>query len=143
MFKQPREVSVIKSELLKTPTSHKLWVELLSAVQLNKAVWTSSYTSSLPDDAFAIIVEGGEKDEDGKTTPRSLRKLPHHIETVTDPEDDTSVDWPHLLNAKARVSQVEGITEEQRTAAEEHLQGHFDRIKASGEVSDSDIEGEN
>lgn len=40
------------------------------------ATWTSSYINALPDSAFLFIEPGGEKDDDGKTTPRSLRHLP-------------------------------------------------------------------
>lgn len=79
-------------------------------------VWTRKYINDLPDDAFAIILPGGEKDEEGKTRPRSLRKFPHH-------RADGSIDLPHLRNANARVSQS-GLTEEQKRQAQEHLDRH-------------------
>ncbi|MGC8896607.1 MAG: hypothetical protein ACP5LB_07605, partial [Candidatus Bathyarchaeia archaeon] len=41
-------------------------------------VWTRKYINDLPNSAFAIILPGGEKDSEGKTVPRSLRKFPHH-----------------------------------------------------------------
>lgn len=55
------------------------------------AVWTGAFINDLPDTAFALVEAGGEKDEDGRTTPRSLRHLPHH---GTD-----GLDLPHLRNA--------------------------------------------
>lgn len=48
--------------------------------------------NDLPDSAFAYIESGGEKDESGKTTPRSLRHFPVH-------------DAAHARNALARASQ--------------------------------------
>jgi HK97 family phage prohead protease len=48
--------------------------------------------NDLPDSAFAFIEPGGEKDTEGKTTPRSLRHFPVH-------------DKPHVQNALARAPQ--------------------------------------
>jgi hypothetical protein len=48
--------------------------------------------NDLPDSAFAFIEEGGSKDEEGKTTPRSLRHFPIHDEA-------------HVRNALSRASQ--------------------------------------
>jgi HK97 family phage prohead protease len=47
--------------------------------------------NELPDSAFAYIEPGGTKDNDGKTTPRSLRHFPVH-------------DAAHVRNALARAS---------------------------------------
>ena len=52
---------------------------------------SSKEINDLPDSAFAHIEPGGEKDEDGKTTPRSLRHFPIH-------------DAAHVRNALARLS---------------------------------------
>src|SRR5436190_583801 len=62
-----------------------------------KAQWTTAYINDLPDSAF-LYVEDGDKDADGKTTPRSLRHFP-----VKDA--DGKVDIPHLRNALARIPQ--------------------------------------
>ena len=62
------------------------------------AEWTAAYISDLPDSAFACIDAGGEKDDEGKTVPRSLRHYPHH-----DAQGD--VDLPHLRAARKRVAQ--------------------------------------
>jgi len=66
------------------------------------AKWTTKYINDLPDDAFALIEPGGEKDEEGKTVPRTLRHLPHH-------KPDGSIDLPHLRNAMARVTHIKPV----------------------------------
>lgn len=70
---------------------------LLDAVE-RKAAWTTEFINDLPDSAFAYIEPGGEKDEGGKTTPRSLRHFPHH-------GTDGKLDLPHLRNALSRAPQ--------------------------------------
>lgn len=57
-----------------------------------RAAMSSASMNDLPDDAFAYIEPGGEKDEEGKTTPRDKRHFPIH-------------DAAHVRNALARVSQ--------------------------------------
>lgn len=63
-----------------------------------KAVWTAAYINDLPDSAFLLVEDGGEKDDAGKTTPRSLRHFP-----VRDASG--GVDMPHLRNALSRIPQ--------------------------------------
>jgi len=63
-----------------------------------KAVWTRAYINNLPDSAFLYIAPGGKKDDEGKTTPRSLRYFPYRNEKG-------EVDLPHLRNALARAPQ--------------------------------------
>jgi hypothetical protein len=63
-----------------------------------KAVWDTTYIDDLPDSAFLYIEPGGEKDADGKTTPRSLRHFPYK-------DADGAVDEPHLRNALSRIPQ--------------------------------------
>ena len=65
-----------------------------------KAVWSASYRNALPDSAFFYIGPGGEKDEDGKTEPRALRKLPYRNHTG-------NIDLPHLRAALSRLSQTD------------------------------------
>jgi len=83
---------------------------------LGERVWTRAYVNDLPDDAFAIILPGGEKDEGGRAVPRNLRKFPHH-------DAGGKVDLPHLRNANARVPQSD-LTDEQKAAASRHLDAH-------------------
>lgn len=64
---------------------------------LEFAEWDTSYINDLPDSAFAVV-ESGDKDESGKTVPRSKRHFPHH-------NSSGSLDLPHLRNALARAPQ--------------------------------------
>lgn len=66
--------------------------------KLEKAVWSRAFINDLPDSAFLYIEPGGEKDDEGKTKPRSLRYFP-----VKD--QNGKVDLPHLRNALARIPQ--------------------------------------
>ena len=79
-----------------------------------EAEWSTAFVNDLPDDSFALILPGGEKDDDGKTTPRDLRKLPYK-------DGEGEVDVPHLRNALARISQVEGASAEAIAAAQAKL----------------------
>lgn len=65
---------------------------------IEMAVWTRAYINDLPDSAFLYIAPGGSKDDDGKTTPRTLRKFPYK-------DKNGKVDLPHLRNAIARIPQ--------------------------------------
>jgi len=56
-----------------------------------RAAMSSASINDLPDSAFAYIEDGGTKDAEGKTTPRSLRHFPVHDEA-------------HARNALARLS---------------------------------------
>lgn len=62
------------------------------------ATWSTAYVNDLPDSAFLHVESGGEKDSEGKTTPRSLRHFP-----VKD--QDGKVDLPHLRDALSRIPQ--------------------------------------
>ncbi len=64
-----------------------------------KAVWSTAMVNDLPDAAFLFVESGGEKDSDGKTTPRSLRHFPYK-------DAAGKVDLPHLRNAIARAPQA-------------------------------------
>lgn len=102
------------------------------------AVWDTAFINTLPDAAFAVIQEGGEKDGDGKTVPRSLRKLPHHTAEVTDPGDHDSLDLAHLRNALARAPQTD-LSPEELTRAQAHLRAHAE-AKGIGEDEDEEEE---
>ena len=98
---------------------------------LKERVWDRKYINDLPDAAFALILSGGEKDESGRTTPRSLRKFPHH-------HADGSLDLPHLRNANARLPQSD-LTEEQKAKAKAHLD-HHKKAAGIGEVAEESKE---
>lgn len=72
-------------------------VQLIDAIK--GAVWTTAYINDLPDSSF-LYVESGEKDGEGKTTPRSLRHFPYK-------DAQGNVDLPHLRNAIARAPQAD------------------------------------
>lgn len=71
----------------------------MSENDLEKAVWTTAYVNDLPDSSFAYV-EPGEKDKDGKTTPRSKRHLPYK-------DKNGKVDAAHVRNALARLNQTQ------------------------------------
>ena len=67
------------------------------------ALWSTAEQNKLPDSSFLVVGEGGEKDADGLTTPRSLRHLPYK-------DADGSVNRAHALNALARLPQTAGLS---------------------------------
>jgi len=103
----------------------------------NYAEWDTAYINDLPDAAFAIIISGGEKDENGKTVPRILRMLPHHNKEVKNGNDNDSVDKIHLRNALARLPQTEMSVAEKGEALT-HLHKHAEalQIGVSKEMED-------
>jgi hypothetical protein len=94
--------------------------------QMKEAEWDAAYINDLPDSAFAVISSGGQKDEDGKTTPRTLRHLPHH-------KADGSLDLAHLRNALARLPQTE-LSAEDKAEAKRHLCAHAKDSEIVSEV---------
>lgn len=97
---------------------------------VTKASWTTTYINSLPDAAFAVIEPAYRS---GQTQDKNARHLPHHTAGVTNTNDDSTVDLPHLRNALARVNQIQQVTdsitaEELRSKALAHLQAHAKRL---------------
>lgn len=88
-----REISAVDA-----PATRRrfLIVKRATETTAEKAEWTTEYINDLPDSSFALILPGGEKDETGRTVPRSLRKLPYK-------DRDGKIDLPHLRNALARL----------------------------------------
>jgi phage head maturation protease len=60
------------------------------------ATWSTEFIDNLPDSSFLYIEEGGKKDGEGKTVPRSLRHFP-----VKDADGKPAPD--HVRNALARI----------------------------------------
>ncbi len=77
--------------------------------ETTKAVWSTAFQNDLPDSSFAYIEPGGEKDETGKTTPRSLRHFPYK-------DADGKPDPAHVRNALARIPQST-VSEEAKAEA--------------------------
>lgn len=97
---------------------------------ITKAKWSKAFINDLPDAAFAVIEPAYKS---GDTDNKGARHLPHHGPEVTDPNDDETVDLPHLKNALSRAGQIEPITdsinaEELRQKAISHLRGHAKRL---------------
>lgn len=91
--------------------------------QFSKKAWNTSYINDLSDDAFLHIESGGQKDVDGKTTPRSLRHFPYK-------DKNGKVDEPHLRNAIAQApksnlpaSVIEDVQARGRKLLEEQKKG--------------------
>lgn len=92
------------------------------------AQWDTAFINNLPDMAFAVIKPGGQKDDSGKTVPRTLRMLPHHDSSVQSPNEASSVDPAHLRNALARLSQSD-LTPEEMAHARAHLEMHAKQLQ--------------
>lgn len=75
----------------------------------SKAEWTTAYVNELPDSAFLYVEPGGEKDDGGKTKPRSLRHFPFK-------DKDGAVDVPHLRDAIGRIPQSTAVGADQKDA---------------------------
>jgi HK97 family phage prohead protease len=92
----------------------------------DKAVWSAAFVNDLPDASFALILPGGSKDDSGKTTPRSLRKLPHH-------DASGALDPAHVRNGLARAPQMTGVSDAQRARATAHLERHLAAMNKAAE----------
>ena len=101
---------------------------------IEEAEWDVKYINDLPDDCFAVILPGGEKDEEGKTVPRTLRYFPYK-------NAQGEIDLPHLRNALARLPQAK-IPEEYRRKAEQVLKAAAKKMKVgeyAEEVEDKEL----
>jgi HK97 family phage prohead protease len=103
-----------------------------------KAVWSRAKINDLPDSAFFYIESGGEKDEEGKTTPRSLRHFPYK-------DADGTVDLPHLRNAIGRIPQsnAPGLTDAKKKSLQDKARGILEKAqgKAVDDVPDEEKAG--
>jgi len=85
-------------EISLTPTEANPWAQIAArsaeviTIVAERAAMATADINDLPDSAFAYIEDGGDKDEQGKTTPRSKRHFPIH-------------DAAHVRNALARAPQ--------------------------------------
>jgi len=86
-----------------TQTTVEIWEGIMQRIREARglsleAEWDAEYTNNLPDDAFAYIEPGGEKDDHGKTKPRSLRHFPYK-------NAQGQLDRDHIVNGLARLGQ--------------------------------------
>jgi len=93
---------------------------------LLERIWDRAYINDLDDDCFAYIESGGEKDEQRKTTPRSLRHLPFK-------NRQGNIDLPHLRNALARLPQTK-FSDEAKTEAKRKLCAAAKKVGLKSEV---------
>jgi hypothetical protein len=78
------------------------------------AEWSTAYVNNLPDSSFLFIEGGGEKDEEGKTKPRSLRHLPWK-------DADGKVDDAHAHNALSRIPQTDGLSADRKSSLQDKV----------------------
>lgn len=105
-----------------------------------KREWTTAYINTFEDNCFAIIEPTGQKDNDGRTLPKTARHLPHHAKGDGAAGTGGKVDLSHLRNALARMNQITAVTdkittEDLRNRAKKHLIAH---AKKEG-IGDYDI----
>lgn len=102
--------------------------------KLTKAEWSARYVNDLGDGSFLHISPGGEKDAEGKTTPRSLRHFP-----VKDA--DGAVDLPHLRNAIARIPQstAPGLDADAKRALQEEARRMLEAAQKVAKQARADI----
>lgn len=97
------------------------------------AEWSAAEINKLPDSAFLYISPGGEKDEEGKTTPRALRHFPYR-------SADGDIDLPHLRNAISRIpqSKAPGLDAEKARKLQEKARGMLRKEDAEDLEEDDD-----
>ena len=82
-----------------------MFAEPIIEEKIENAKWDKKYINDLPDAAFAYIEPCYGKSTDNK----NARHLPHHNANVKNPNENSSVDIPHLRNALARVNQIKPV----------------------------------
>jgi len=102
-------------------------------VEIAEAVWTTAQINDFPDSSFAFISPGGEKDGEGKTTPRGLRHLPYE-------DASGKVDAAHCANALARLNQVQGLSGDQEARVRAKLQKAMKSVNPDYEPSEAETE---
>jgi len=101
--------------------------------KIEEAVWTTAQINDFPDSSFAYIVSGGSKDGQGKTVPRTLRKLPYK-------DGAGKVDIPHVRNALARLNQAQDIPADAKARIRTMLQNIMKRVSPEYEPSENIVE---
>lgn len=99
---------------------------------------SASQRENLPPAAYepaAFFASADGDYENGGDFLSSRSKLPHHINTVENPNDDSTVDIPRLRNALARFGQTDwsGFPPDTKTATRAHLERHADAVLYQGE----------
>jgi len=100
-----------------------------------------AYINQLPNAAFAVV-------EPCWRTRKDARHLPHHKPSVKNPNENSSIDLPHLRNALARMNQIKAVcpgvsTEAIRARAKRHLIRHAKAVLPSSKFAASELDPEN
>jgi hypothetical protein len=125
----PRGIENMKEEDLKKLVEEqvkKALKEQGKPPKVSEAEWDTAYINDLPDSAFAYIAPGGEKDEQGKTVPRTLRNLPYK-------NAQGNLDADHVRNALARLNQTD-ISAEGKAEAKKKLCAAAKELNIASEV---------
>jgi hypothetical protein len=93
--------------------------------RLTERIWSQKYINNLPDSSFAYVEEG-EKDETGRTVPRTKRHLPFK-------DAQGRIDLPHLRNALARLPQT-NLSDIAKTTARKVLCAAARKVGLQSEV---------
>lgn len=93
---------------------------------------TDAQRSDLPDEAYAAVFETNEG--------QSRRILPHHVNSVDDPNSDETVDLPRLRNALARFNQLKDVPENVKSRALRHIESHAARLEVGGRSEEEQAE---
>lgn len=104
------------------------WADVMA-----KAVWTTEYINDLPDSAFLYIEpDCGEKDETGRTKPRTCRHFPYK-------DAEGNVDPAHVRNAIARIPQsnARGLSPEKKRQLQEHARRILEDAQEKGAIKDN------
>jgi HK97 family phage prohead protease len=124
-----KEVKLYEGSITLFPANELALIEEIKMSE-TKREWDTAFINDLPDEAFAVIEPAYKR---GETEDKRARHLPHHNKSVKDPDDDDTVDLPHLRNALARMNQIKPVTgsisaEELREKAKKHLVAHAKRL---------------
>lgn len=98
--------------------------------ELSEAVWSATMINNLADSSFLYIEPGGEKDEEGKTVPRSKRHFPVY-------DDVGKLDLPHLRNSLQRIPQStldQGAKDKALAKAQKLAKQHLPSYQEADEI---------
>ncbi len=109
--------------------------EALRKAGVQEAEWNTTYVNNLSDDCFAAIEFGGTKDDQGKTTPRSLRHLEYK-------NAEGNLDQAHVVAALQRLDQTK-ISPELKAQALKKLCSAAGELKIESAVCNLQGKSEN
>lgn len=100
---------------------------------ISKAVWSTAFQNDLPDSSFLLVEAGGEKDEEGKTVPRTLRHIPVR-------DEDGKLDLAHVRNAIAQIPKLKipGFTAEDKAKLQDKARALLEETKKKLTSQDAD-----